>query len=211
MTRRVGIFGGMFDPVHHGHMAVARHAVEYLNLDQLLLIPCKLPGHRGLPAASGEQRLRMLELAAADDPRIAVDPIELSSEGVSYTVHTLARLRRRLPDARLVLVLGIDAFLGLPGWRDPERLFRMAHVLVIARRNLPMDYHMAGRLGGAMAQDPEQLFSGKAGRVLLSPEPAMDASSTATRERLAEGRRAPLPGTVLAYIREQGLYRGENT
>ncbi len=208
---RVGVFGGMFDPVHHGHLAVARHAVEFLDLDQLLLIPCKLPGHRGLPAASGEQRLRMLELAAADDPRIAADPIELSSEGVSYTVHTLARLRRRQPDARLALVLGIDAFLGLPGWRDPERLFRMAHMLVIARQNLPMDYDMAGRFGGAMAQDPEQMFSGKAGRVLLSPEPAIDASSSAARELLASGKRASVPEPVRAYIREQGLYRGENT
>ncbi len=208
---RVGVFGGMFDPVHHGHLAVARHAVEFLDLDRLLLIPCKLPGHRGLPAASGEQRLRMLELAAADDPRIAVDPIELYSEGVSYTVHTLARLRRRLPDARLVLVLGIDAFLGLPNWRDPEQLFRMAHMLVIARQNLPMDYDMAGRLGGAMARDPEQMFSGKAGRVLLSPEPAMDASSSAVRERLANGKRAQVPEPVRAYIRGQGLYRGENT
>ena len=208
---RVGVFGGMFDPVHHGHLAVARHAVEFLDLDQLLLIPCKLPGHRGLPAASGEQRLRMLELAAADDARIAVDPIELCSEGVSYTVHTLARLRRRLPDARLVLVLGIDAFLGLPNWRDPEQLFRMAHMLVIARQNLPMDYDMAGRLGGAMARDPEQLFSDNAGRVLLITEPAIDASSSTARERLASGKRAQVPAAVLGYIREQGLYRGENT
>ena len=208
---RVGIFGGMFDPVHHGHLAVARHAVEFLDLDRLLLVPCKLPNHRGPPVASGEQRLQMLKLAAAEDHRIAVDPIELCSEDVSYTAHTLARIRRRLPDACLVLVLGIDAFLGLPNWRDPEQLFRMAHMLVIARRNLPMDYHMAGKFGGAMAQDPEQLFSGKAGRVLLSPAPAVDASSTATRELLARGRQAPAPDPVLAYIREQGLYRGENT
>ncbi len=208
---RVGIFGGMFDPVHHGHMAVARHAVEFLDLDRLLLIPCKRPNHRGLPMASGEQRLRMLELAAAEDPRIVADPIELSSGGVSWTVHTLARLRQRFPAARLVLVLGVDAFLGLPNWRNPEQLFRMAHLLVIARQNLPMDYAMAGRFGGAMAQDPEQLFSGKAGGVLLSPEPAVDASSTAARELLAEGRRVSLPGKVLAYIGEQGLYRGENT
>ena len=213
MTRRIGIFGGMFDPVHDGHIAAGRHAVDLLELDRLLLIPCKLPNHRGPPSAAGRHRLAMLELATAADPKIEVDRVELDSEGVSYTVETLTRLRSRFPGAALVLVLGLDAFLGLPEWREPEKLFALANFLVIARQNLPMDYHMAGRFGGAMADNPRQMFRSGPGRVLLSREQGIDASSTSVRKQLAGVRKqvavcgaAPLPAAVRAYIGEHGLY-----
>jgi len=214
MKQRVGIFGGMFDPVHDGHLAVAHHALGRLALDRLLLIPCGKPGHRGPPVASGVHRLAMLELAVAQDPRMVADPVEIEAAGVSHTAQTLGRIRERLPCAALVLILGLDAFLGLPRWREPEKLFGLARFLVIARRKLPMDRDMAGRFGGEMADSPEQLFAGGPGRVLLSAEPLSDASSSAVRKRIADGRQEslspPLPPPVAHYIREHGLYGAEN-
>lgn len=206
MSERVGVFGGMFDPVHDGHMAVARHALDLLNLDRLLLVPCNLPNHREAPHCSAGRRLAMLQLAVAGEPRLEVDSIEIDQGGVSYTARTLERLRERLPRAVIVLVLGMDAFLGLPGWRDPARLFELAHILVIGRGKLPMDYDMAGRFGGVMVAEPEQLSGRGRGRVLLTEEPRFDVSSSAARESLARGLDAPLPAAVVAYVRENGLY-----
>lgn len=211
MSERVGVFGGMFDPVHDGHMAIAGHALELLRLDRLLLVPCNLPNHREAPVCSAERRVDMLRLAAAGEARMEVDPIEIDLGGVSYTARTLERIRERLPRAALVLVLGLDAFLGLPGWRDPRRLFELAHVLVIARGKLPMDYDMAGRFGGVMAAGPEQLFGGSRGNVLLTDEPRLEVSSSAARELLARDRKAPLPAAVSAYVRENGLYRAKKS
>ncbi len=208
MTDRLGIFGGMFDPVHDGHLAVARHALDRLALDRLLLVPCGTPGHRGPALASGAHRLAMLELALAEDPRIVADPVEIDAAGVSHTVRTLGGIRERFPRAALVLVLGLDAFLGLPRWREPEKLFGLASLLVIARRKLPMDKDMAGRFGGEMVGSPERLFAGGPGRVLLSAEPLSGASSSAVRKWIADGCREspPLPAAVARHIREHGLY-----
>lgn len=209
MSERVGIYGGMFDPVHDGHMAVARHALDLLQLDRLLLVPCHVPNHREPPVGSAAQRLAMLQLAIAGNDRMMIDPIEIHSEEVSYTARTLERIRERLPRTGLVLVLvlGMDAFLELPQWHDPERLFEIAHILVIAREKLPMDYHMAGRFGGSMISGPEQMFQSGHGRVLLTEDVCADVSSSAVRELLAHGLDAPLPEPVLKHVRDHGLYR----
>ncbi len=206
MSARVGVFGGMFDPVHDGHMAIARHALALLRLDRLLLIPCNLPSHRAAPVCCAGRRLAMLRLAAAGEPRMEVDAVEIDNGGVSFTDRTLQQLRARLPEAMLVLVLGQDAYLGLPRWRDPARLLELANILVIARGNLPMDYDMAGRFGGVAAAGPEQLLGRDRGGVLLTEEPRCDVSSSAARELLARGLDAPLPAAVLAYVKENGLY-----
>ena len=207
MRERVGVYGGMFDPVHDGHMKVACHSLDLLQLDRLLLVPCHTPNHREPPVCPAAQRLAMLQLAAAGHDRIIVDPIEIHGRGVSYTVRTLERISERLPQAVLVLVLGMDAFLGLPQWRDPERLLELAHILVIAREKLPMDNDMAGRFGGSMAAGPEQMFRRRQGGVLLSEDVRVNLSSSAAREMLAQGLDAPLPAAVLEYARDHGLYR----
>ncbi len=207
MTERVGIYGGMFDPIHEGHVAVARHGLELLRLDRLLLIPCGIPNHRRPALAAPRHRLAMLELAARFDPRIAVDSIEIDSAGEAWTARTLSRLRDRFPQAALVLLLGLDAFLELPRWREPRRLFDLAHILVIARGKLPMDKNMAGGFGGSMTTDPESMFQQDRGLVLFSDGPRSEVSSSAARAQLAQGLAAPLPAAVLAYARKHGLYR----
>ena len=146
----------------------------------------------------------MLATRGRREPRLEVVH-EIDQGGVFIHGAPLEGFRERLPHA-IVLVLGMDAFLGLPGWRDPERLFELTHILVIARGKLPMDYDMAGRFGGVMAAGPEQLFERARGGVILSKEPRFDVSSSTARELLAQGLDAPLPATVLTYVRENGLY-----
>ena len=124
MRKRVGVYGGMFDPVHCGHLAVAELAVEALSLDRILLVPCKLPNHRHAASASGPQRLDMLGLACAKKPQLEASPIELEREGVSYSVDTLTQLRAADPDTDFVFVLGRDAFEGLPRWERWERPYQ---------------------------------------------------------------------------------------
>src|SRR5690606_2685035 len=110
---RIGVMGGMFDPVHSGHLQVALTAWHLLELDQLRLVPCHVPNHRAPATATSAQRLEMLQLAAAREPRLRVDAREMERDGISYTVDTLASLRNDFPSSALVLVLGMDAFAGL--------------------------------------------------------------------------------------------------
>ncbi len=209
MNGRVGVFGGMFDPVHEGHMAVARHARDLLGLDRLLLVPCNRPSHRAAPVCGAHHRLAMLRLASADEDRIEADPIEIELGGVSRSARTLECLRQRLPRAVFVLVLGLDAYLGLPGWRNPARLFELAHMLVIMRGKQPMNYDTAGKFGGAISTGPEQLFQRRHGNVLLTRQVRLEISSSAAREQLALGKTAPLAAAVREYIRQNGLYRAQ--
>ncbi len=206
MSKRIGIYGGMFDPVHDGHVAVARHALACLGLEQLLLVPCKAPAHRAAPVAAAAHRLAMLRLAAQADRRLRVDATEIESEGISWTIRTIEQLRARIPDAILTLVLGLDAFLGLPRWKSPGRLFELAHLFVVGRGRLSMDCEVASRFGGAMAAGPEQMFETRQGRALYCAQPLVDASSSAVRESLGKGLAAPVPEAVLAYARQHGLY-----
>ena len=113
----MGVYGGLFDPVHDGHLEVARYARTALELDKVLLVPCKLPNHRSGAQASGAARLHMLELASRDEATLEVSDIELEREGVSYTVDTLAQLRKQEPNTDFVFILGQDAFSSLPQWQ----------------------------------------------------------------------------------------------
>jgi nicotinate-nucleotide adenylyltransferase len=133
-TGALGIFGGTFDPIHYGHLRLAETAREALGLEGVRLIPAGQPPHRATPGASGAHRLAMARLAAADNPAFEVDPAEVEAAQASFTILTLERLRATLgTDRPLVLLLGVDAFLGLPTWRRWTELFDLAHVAVANR------------------------------------------------------------------------------
>jgi nicotinate-nucleotide adenylyltransferase len=185
----VGLFGGSFDPVHHGHLIVGRVAAEALGLDSLRFVPAReQPFKRGMHGATAEQRAAMLDLAVADAPGLAVERAELERPGPSYTVDTLRALHAREPGLRLTLLLGADAAAELEAWREAEEIPRLATVVVFARAGAPVP--------------PSSLV---ARRIEV---PAIEISATEIRRRVREGRsiRYWVPDPVAEYVTRHRLY-----
>lgn len=209
----VVLYGGTFDPVHNGHLAIAGAAAQALGCE-VRLMPAADPPHRPAPGASAGQRAHMLDLAVEGAPGLCVDRRELERNGPSYTVLTLRELRNTDPDRPVALLLGADAFLGLPGWREWRALFGLAHFVIAERpgqawgpETLPGP--LAAETDGRWARDPAELAAAPAGRLLALGQPLHDVSATGLRARIASGRpwRHLVPGQVASYILSQGLYR----
>ena len=206
----LAIYGGAFDPVHDGHLAVARTASEVLDAD-IALIPTGDPRHREPAHATATQRLAMLELAIAKDARLRIDQRELLRDRASYTVDTLEEIRAEIgPNAALAMIVGEDAFTGLPGWHRWTELFELAH-LVIASRTQPsqMSEALAMQLDGRVVERPLALHNTPAGHVFRLSRALYPQSSSVVRARCAAGQslRGWVPDAVAAYIASQGLYR----
>lgn len=216
--RAIGILGGTFDPVHRAHLNLARAALRELRLEQVLWIPAGQPYHRQAPHAAAEHRLAMVRLAAADEPAFAVDAAEAQSDAPSFTVLTLERLRRVYGDDRpLALLLGADAFLGLPSWHRWQEIFRLAHVAVAARPGAELDAAaMTPELADHFRRRRRTQFTALAttsgGAIFgfeIDPVEPPDLSATAVRAQLAGGGELSaglLPPAVLDYIRRHHLY-----
>lgn len=212
MLASIGIFGGTFDPIHHGHLRLAEEAREALSLEQIVLIPSGQPPHRDAPQTPANHRLAMALLAAASNRSITVDPAEVESATPSYSVLTLERLRRQFGPARpLVLLLGADAFAGLASWYRWRELFALAHIAVANRPGHPpqtLSAALAAESEPRRAARVEDLFGAPAGRVLPFEMTPLAISASLIRARLAAGQsvRYLLPDSVLDYIRSHRLY-----
>ncbi|MDQ3696596.1 MAG: nicotinate-nucleotide adenylyltransferase [Gemmatimonadota bacterium] len=192
---RLGILGGTFDPPHVGHLLAASDAFEALSLDLLLFVPAATqPLKIGAVHATADQRVAMLELLIAGDPRLAVDRIEIDRGGLSYTVDTLAELRRTRPDAEQFWLIGEDLVAQLPRWRDPERIAQLATIVILRRAASPRE---------------EGDRSGAGIPLTWLETRRVDISSTEIRERVREGLpiHGFVPDAVAAYIAAAGLYR----
>lgn len=207
------LYGGTFDPVHNGHLAIATAAAQALGCE-VRLMPAADPPHRPPPGASARQRAHMLDLAVEGAPGLCVDRRELERDGPSYTVLTLRELRSAEPDRPVALLLGADAFLGLPGWREWQALFGLAHFVVADRPGqafLPgtLPDPLAAETDGRWARDPAELAATPGGRVLTLGQPLHDVSATDLRARIASGQpwRHLVPDAVASYIVVGGLYR----
>lgn len=183
---------------------------EALALGEVRLVPAQIPPHRATPALTPEQRLALLELASAQCPMLSIDRRELERPGPSYMVDTLASLRAEHPHAPLCLILGMDAFLGLPRWDRWLRLTDYAHIVVMDRpgSDFPEHGELARWLAPRRADDPDVLRRSLNGRVYLQSVTQLDISATRIRALLAEGRSAQflLTEEVWRAIRDQGLY-----
>ena len=131
--RLMGVFGGTFDPIHYGHLRTAFEMLQALRFDDVRFVPCGDPPHRGTMYATAAQRLRMVQLAVSGHPGFTVDDRELRRDGPSYTIDTLLALREEFPDQALGLIVGMDAFLGLPGWHRWDEFLAVTHIVVAHR------------------------------------------------------------------------------
>ena len=209
-NRPIGVLGGTFDPVHHGHLRPALELLEDLDLAEVRFVPCRIPAHRGEPRAGAGQRARMLEAAIARQAGFVLDRRELGRDGPSYTVDTLASLRREFPEQALCLILGQDAFASLDTWHRWREIPRLAHLLVLERPGYSPDLPptLAALLENRRLREARELRETLAGGILLHPVTQLAISATAIRERLAAGHsvRYLLPDTVQQFIDTQGLY-----
>ena len=198
-TRRIGVYGGTFDPPHLGHLIIASETRLALELDEIVFVPAGQPPHKDPSRVSlAADRLAMLRLAIGDDPRFRIDTLEIERSGQSWTAATLTELTTRDPDAALWFLMGSDSLAALHTWRDPERIVAMARIAVAARPGTTIDLAgVADRLPSARD------------RIDLVDVPLIDIASHTLRRRARSG--TPLdylvPAAVDRYISETGLYR----
>jgi nicotinate-nucleotide adenylyltransferase len=201
----IGIFGGTFDPVHLGHLILAEQCREQAQLDRVLFIPAARPPHKlDQPLTPFAQRVEMLALAIAGNPAFQVDELEKDRPGPSYTVDTLEELHRRHPADQLTLLVGSDTLADLAHWRAPERIGRLADVLVTARPGWSL----------ANLEETRATLSLPADLRLtqLVHVPHIDISSRDLRRRAAEGRslRYLVPRAVECYVQAHRLYQSKS-
>src|SRR5262252_11041175 len=186
----IGVFGGTFDPIHCGHLRTAFELWQELGLAEVRFLPTGSPPHRDHLYASAELRLQMVQAAVADQPGFVVDDREVRRSGPSYSVDTLTELRREFPERSLCLLLGMDAFLGLPQWHRWRELLDLAHIVVAHRPgwNAPT----MGPLGEVMVDHGtgsiRELHSRPAGRIYVHAGTQLEISSTELRALLVAGR-----------------------
>jgi nicotinate-nucleotide adenylyltransferase len=138
--RRIGIYGGTFDPIHHGHLILAREAREQLQLEKIILVPAAVSPFKNAPAASAADRLAMLEAAISDEPGFEIDQRELDRPPPSYTIETVEAIREREGDAELFYLIGQDNVMGLPRWHRFDDLDKLVRFVVLDRSGEPTDH-----------------------------------------------------------------------
>lgn len=206
----IGVFGGTFDPIHYGHLRTAFEMLEALRFDQVRLIPCGDPPHRGETFAAAAQRLQMVRVAVGAQPGFVVDDRELQRGGPSYSIDTLLSLREEFPDRSLGLIVGMDAFLGLPGWHRWREILDTAHIIVAHRPGWRAPD--MGPLGDLLSERgthrAEDLHEQIQGCVHIHAVTQLEISSTEIRDLVAAGRdpRFLMPDAVRDVIAEAGCY-----
>lgn len=195
-----GVFGGTFDPIHNGHLAVAEEARRELGLEEVIFVPAGQPWFKdGTNVLPAEHRVKMVSLAVADRPYARISAVEVDRGGPTYSVDTVEELTNLL-DGELYFIMGWDSLPQLPQWRDPERLVQLCRLVAVPRPGYARPDVAA----------VERDVPGVAGRVVLLDRPEVDVSASEIRQRVRRGLSIDhlVPGPVAEYIAQQGLYRG---
>lgn len=195
---RIGIYGGSFNPVHNGHIHLARSAKRDFGLDRVYLVPSRISPHRSSAEyASGSDRMEMLRLACENEDGFEVCGYELENDRVSYTVYTVKYFRSRFPEDELFLLVGSDMLLCFDSWYRFEEILSEAAVCVVSRNNGDME---------ELQKKAEKL--GKFGGILISSSMPEVVSSTEIRKKIAKNENFTcyLDENVVQYIRSRGLY-----
>jgi nicotinate-nucleotide adenylyltransferase len=208
--RPIGIFGGTFDPIHYGHLRTALELQATLDLAVVHFVPCANPPHRAAPMTDGALRLKMVRAAIRDERGFVADDRELVREGPSYTIDTLASFRAEFAAQALCLMVGMDAFLGLPQWHRWRELTTLAHIVVAHRPGWQAP--TSGTLGELLRErrtaSPTELAARPAGLVHIQPVTQLEISSTDLRDSLRAGRdpKFLMPDAVRQIILETEVY-----
>ena len=197
---RVGLMGGSFDPIHLGHITIAREARDALQLSHVLFLPSGRPPHKAHLGASPAQRLEMTRLAVEPLPWAQASDVEVCRQGTIYTVDTLQILSSQHPEAAFYYIIGADTLLDLPNWRNTQKVCTLCRLICL---------HRPGVADEAIGTALEDLRSRYGAQVHLVPASGPDISSTEIRRRVARGQSTEglLPGAVRAYIDRENLYR----
>jgi nicotinate-nucleotide adenylyltransferase len=210
MNQPIGIFGGTFDPIHYGHLRTAFELVQSLALAQVRFLPTGDPPHREAPLAPAALRLEMVRAAVAGEPAFAVDDREIRRTGLSYSFDTLTEMRSELAGRSLCLLLGMDAFLGMPTWHRGREIFVLAHVVVAHRPGWKAP--ITGPLGEVMVDrgtgSVRELHAASHGRILIQSVTQLEIASTDLRQLILTGRdlRYLVPEAVRDIILRTGCY-----
>ena len=208
----IGVFGGTFDPIHYGHLRTAYEMLLALELREVRFVPAGDPPHREPPRVSARRRLELVRAAIADQPGFVVDDREVRRDGPSYTVLTLRELRAELPSTPICLIVGMDAFRGLPTWHRWQELLDLAHVVAAPRPGwvAPTDGPLAELLATRGADSVAALRARSAGCLYVQPVTQLEISSTELRELLTAGRdpRYLVPDEVRDAIVRTDCYSG---
>jgi len=194
---RIGVMGGTFDPVHHGHLVAASEVAATYELDEVVFVPTGRPWQKSDRVVTpAEHRYLMTVVATASNPRFMVSRVDIDRDGPTYTIDTLRDLTAQRPDAELYFITGADALAQILSWKDVDELFALAHFVGVTRPGHELDD------AGLPAE-----------RVSLMEVPAMAISSTDCRVRVGKGQPVwyLVPDGVVQYIAKHGLYRGEGT
>jgi nicotinate-nucleotide adenylyltransferase len=195
--KRVGIFGGTFDPIHNGHLQVAEDVRKSLKMEKILFVPSYLPPHKmGKKVTEAKLRFEMVSLALEEHPHFKISEFEFQKEGISYTVETLNALKKSNPDAELFLIMGVDQLLEMDSWKEPDKIFQMSSVVVIGRP-------------GYRREEIENLdWHSKILWVDVTP---VEISSSLIRKKVQQGESVQglVPKQVEELIIEKGLYKAE--
>lgn len=209
--KRIGIFGGTFDPVHHGHLQAALEVSEQLDFDELRFMPAGDPPHKSAQLMRASDRLSALEVALVDVDGFSIDDREIRRTGPSYSVLSLQELRAENPDASLCFILGTDAWEGFSKWHRSSEILELCHLLIVIRpgTELPQSGELGELLHKHLAKDAVQLMQQRAGLVLPLHVSQLDISSTVIRERLLAGQSVDylLPKAVANFL--QNVRYGE--
>ena len=205
MTRRVGILGGTFDPIHQGHLNAGVAAQKALGLSPILVMPSHVPPHRRMPVASAFHRFAMVALATAPVAHFRTSTIELDSLARRYTVETLELMQHIYPGSQLIFVLGTDMFEEIESWKDYRRLFDLAHLVIVNRPGFPFRDDVAPFQ--VLAED-QNIFLPDKPAVFYMPFVRQPISSTQIRDKYRSGQQARqwVPPPVGNYIERHKLY-----
>ncbi|QZA77895.1 nicotinate-nucleotide adenylyltransferase [Deefgea tanakiae] len=210
--QKIGIFGGTFDPIHYGHLELARCMRDQLQLDEVRLIPTGLPPHRPMPPVSPAQRLAWVEAALVGEKGLVADDREVRRDGFCYTFDTLREIQAENPQALLVWLIGADSWHNLPTWHRWRELLDLGHLLIAARPEYAIEAENS-RLSPDLAEEFAQRHviantnTLSQGKISLLSSPLLPVSSTQVRDLLSRGEDVSALTPVSGLLGQSGLYR----